>query len=92
VNRYLIEVDHPAEKRSCIEAIRRIVEEGSHYVTHAEWGCLDDVHTGWIIVEADGPEEARMVLPSADRPRARVVRLTRFTVEELQRMLAHHDE
>jgi hypothetical protein len=90
MNRYLIEVDHPAEPKACIEAVRRIVEAGSHFTTHAEFGCYDDVHTGWVIVEAEGRDEARMVLPAADRPQARVVLLTRFTVEELDALLAHH--
>ena len=88
--RFLIEVQHGAEAASCNRAIREILEMGSHFVTHAEWGCLDDVHTGWIILEADGPEEALRVLPPGERSNARVVRLTRFRVDDLGKLREHH--
>ena len=92
MNRYLIEVDHPAETKACIVAVKRIVESGAHFATHAEFGCYDDVHKGWIVVEAENRDEALMVLPSADRPHARAVRVTRFSVDELDALMAHHQE
>ena len=88
--RFLVEIDHPAEKAACQRAVREILEMGSHFVTHADWGCYDGVHTGWIIVEAENHEEARLVLPPHDRPRARVVRLNRFRIEELGEFERHH--
>ena len=88
--RFMIEVDHPAEERACTAAIRQILAMGSHFVTHADWGCLDDVHTGWIVVEAESKQEALMVLPPADRPQARVVRLTRFRLDDLGELRLHH--
>jgi hypothetical protein len=91
MKRFMIEVDHSAEKRACTEAIKQILEMGSHFVTHADWGCLDDVHTGWIVVEAESHEEARMVLPPSDREAARVIRLTRFRVDDLGELRAHHE-
>jgi len=92
MDRYLIEIDHPAEARACTEAVKQILEMGSHFVTHAEWGCFDGVHTGWIIVEADSHDEARMVLPPVDRTRARVVRLNRFRLDELGKLRKHHPD
>jgi hypothetical protein len=90
MNRYLVEVEHPPEKGACIKAIRQILEMGSHFVTHAEWGCLDDVHKGWIIVEADSHDEARLVLPPPDREKALVVRLSRFELDRVREMDEHH--
>jgi len=92
MDRYMIEIEHPAERASCIRSIREILELGSHFVTHAEWGCIDDVHTGWLIIEASSHEEARLVLPPAERSRARVVRLVRFTREALDEMTKHHPD
>ena len=88
--RFLIEVQHDGGAAACNRAIREILEMGSHFVTHAEWGCLDDVHTGWIILEAETPEEALRVLPPGERTKARVVRLTRFTVDVLGALRQHH--
>ncbi|HLF56282.1 MAG TPA: hypothetical protein VI942_05485 [Thermoanaerobaculia bacterium] len=90
MDRYLVEIDHPAEKGACLKAVRQILEMGSHFVTHAEWGCLDDVHTGWIIVEAESHDEARLVLPPVDRSAARVVKLARFDLRQLDEIEAHH--
>ena len=90
MDRYLIEVDHPGERGACLRAIRLILETGSHFVTHAEWGCLDDVHKGWIIVEAESHEDARLVLPPVDRAGARVVRLCRFDLRQIDELEEHH--
>lgn len=90
MERFLIEVDHPAERSACLRAVREILEMGSHFVTHADWGCYDGVHTGWIVVEAESHDEARLVLPPRDRQQARVVRLNRFRIEELDDLERQH--
>jgi len=90
MKRYLVEIDHSPDKVACLQAIRDILQMGSHFVTHAEWGCLDEVHTAWIMVEAESHDEARMVLPPKDRSRARVVRITHFQLDKVNEALAHH--
>jgi hypothetical protein len=45
--KFLIEVPHEAEKRACLRAIQILLQTGSHYLTNAEFGCLDGVHKGW---------------------------------------------
>ena len=88
--RFLIEVDHEAETVACARAVRVLLTTGSHYLTHADWGCTDGVHTGWITVEADTKQEARAVLPPSERHRARIIALNKFTMEEIDKILAHH--
>lgn len=88
--RFLVECDHPAEPLACIRAVRDILEMGSHFTTHAEFGCPDGVHTGWIVVEASSHAEARQVLPPRDRQAARVVRLRRFRLDELDEIEKKH--
>jgi len=90
--RFLIEVPHEAEKVSCARAIHILLSTGSHFLTHAEWGCLDGVHKGWIIVELESKEEARSILPPAYRSQATIVELNKFTVEEMQEILRHHED
>ena len=36
--RFLIEVEHGAEKAACLEAMHILVSSGSHYLTNAEFG------------------------------------------------------
>ena len=88
--RFLIEVNHEAEAVACARAVQVLLATGSHYLTHADWGCMDGVHTGWIIVEVDTREEARGILPSSERPRARIVALNKFTMDEIEPILAKH--
>ena len=88
--RFLIEVPHEAEERACALAIQLLLQTGSHYLTNAEWGCFDGEHKGWIIVEVDGKEEARCILPPVYRSQAKIVKLNKFTMEEIDEILRHH--
>lgn len=88
--RYLIEVEHEAEAGACDRAAQVLLASGSHYLTHADWGCLDGVHTAWLIVEVESRDLARAIVPPAHRARARVVGLSAFALEDLDRFLAHH--
>jgi hypothetical protein len=89
--KFLIEVPHEAEKRACLRAIQILLQTGSHYLTNAEFGCLDGVHKGWVIVEVDSKEEARGILPPAYRSQAMIVNLSKFNLEEVDEMLRHHE-
>ena len=90
--RFLIEVPHEADTRECALAAQILLSSGSHYLTHADFGCLDGEHKAWIVVEADSKEEVRFVVPSIFRPRAKIVQLNRFSLEELEEILACHQE
>ena len=88
--RFLIEVDHEAEAGACARTVKVFLSTGSHYLTHADWGCGDGVHSAWLIVDVDTREQALAILPPADRARARIVALNRFGLDEVDRFLVHH--
>jgi hypothetical protein len=88
--RFLIEVPHEAEPRACALAIQLLLQTGSHYLTHVEYGCFDGVHTGWLIVDVDNREEARRILPPVYRARAKIVKLAKFSLEEIDEILRQH--
>ena len=90
--RFLIEVPHEARKLECALAVKILLSSGSHYLTHADFGCLDGEHKAWIVIEADSKEEARFVVPSVFRPRAKIVQLNKFSLGEIEEILAHHEE
>jgi hypothetical protein len=87
--KFLIEVDHEADRVACARAVRVFLATGSHYLTHTDWGCLDGVHTGWIVADVESREQARAILPPAERARARIVALNRFTMEQVEEALGH---
>jgi hypothetical protein len=89
--RFLIEIPHEAEKVACARAIRVLLATGSHYLTNADFGCMDGEHKGWLVVELEDKEEARSILPPVYRSQAKIVKLDKFTVEEIDEFLRHHE-
>lgn len=92
MERFLLEVPHEAEPVACLHAVRILLNSGSHFLTHADFGCLDGVHKSWIVVEADNRDEARCFLPPLYRPNARIVKLTKFSLGQVDAMLQGHGE
>jgi hypothetical protein len=90
MSRFLIEVEHPNEPMSCARAVQVFLATGSHYLTHADWGCMDGEHRAWIIVEVDNKEQARGIVPPAFRAQARIIALNKFTLEQMQAMIGKH--
>lgn len=88
--RYLIEVPHEEDTIACAKVVKVFLETGSHFLTHADWGCEDGEHKAWITVEMDNREAARHVVPPAFRAQAKVTQLTYFTMEEVDSILKHH--
>ena len=82
MERFLIELPHEPDPEACMGAIKIFAETGSHYLTHADFGCQDGVHNAWVIVEADSHDEARMVAPPAWRAMAKVTQLKRLALIE----------
>ncbi len=88
--RFLIEVPHEEEEIACAKVVQVFLNTGSHFLSHADWGCMDGVHKAWIIVDVENKEEARCVLPPAFRDQAKIVQLNYFTMEEINGILQHH--
>ena len=81
--RYLIEVHHTDDYHGCKKALRSILRNGSHFVTQADWGCDDGVHTGWLIADVEDRNIARMIVPPELRPDARIVELSHWTRRQI---------
>lgn len=88
--RFFIEVPHEAETVACARAVQILLNTGSHFLTHADFGCLDGEHKAWITVEVDNKDEARRILPPLYRAQAKIVQLNWFTMEELDELIRHH--
>lgn len=89
--RFFIEVPHDADMLSCAKAIQVFQQSGSHLLTNAEWGCHDGDHCGMIIVEVDSRADALSIIPPAYRDDSRVVELTRFSPEDIQKTIDEHE-
>lgn len=89
LQKFLIEVPHDGDKGACARAVDAFLRTGSHFLTHAHWGCRDGVHKAWIIVEVDTRDEARNIVPADLRPTAQVVQLNAFTMQDLDKFRHH---
>ena len=89
--KYLIEVEHDSEFLACTQAVRVLLSSGSHFLTHAEWGCKDGVHKAWLLVDVDSKEDAKHIVPAAFHDRTRIIGLNRFTLEEVGQLEKDHD-
>ncbi len=80
MDRYLVTVHHTLEE--CKKALKQIEAIGT--ITHFEWGCKDGEHVGWVTIEAENKAQALMVVPTSLRPNAKVIKVIKFTPEEVR--------
>jgi hypothetical protein len=88
--KFLIEVEHGADKNACEQTIQVFLQTGSHFLTHAEWGCLDGEHKAWIMVEVPNKDDARFIVPPAFRSIAKITQITTFTGKDLIKQDNYH--
>lgn len=90
MKKFLIEVPHGADKDACNQAIQIFLQTGSHFLTHAEWGCLDGEHKAWIIVDMESKEDARFIIPPLFRSTAKITELTTFSAKDILETDRYH--
>ena len=90
MTRYLVEVPHEAEKVACLRAIQTFLQTGSHFLANAEWGCADGEHKAWLTLEADSKEDVQFALPPSMRPQAKIVKLDKYSLKEIEEALRYH--
>ena len=88
--KFFIEVPHDDEEVECARVVQIFLTTGSHFLTNADWGCMDGEHKAWLMVEVESKEQARSILPVAFRNQARIVRLSKFTMEDVDEILSQH--
>ena len=80
--RYLVELPHT--KEDCLEALDSVVAYSHSLMDRIDWGCGGDVHTGWLMIEAQDANAAKMMVPTNIRDTARAVQLNKFTPEQVK--------
>jgi hypothetical protein len=88
--KYLIEVPHEAEEAACLRAIQTFLETGSHFLANANWGCMDGDHRAWLTMEAENRGDVMYALPPSVRHDAKIVRLEKFTMADVDAMASQH--
>ena len=91
MSKFLIEVPHGSEKFECLRSVSILLSSGSHFLTNADWGCMDGVHKAWFIMDAGNKDEALMVVPPAFRKDTKISQLNKFKLQDVEELLKHHD-
>ena len=89
--RFLIEVPHEEATVACARAVEVFLRSGSHFLSHADWGCKDGEHKAWMVVEVDDKDEALRIVPPAFRPQTKIVQLNAFTFKDIEDILRYHE-
>lgn len=89
--KYFIEIPHEKDKIACLRSVSILLSTGSHFLTNADWGCLDGNHKAWFFMEATSKEEALMIVPPAYRPATKISKLNKFKLDEVNELLKHHE-
>lgn len=87
--KFLIEVPHEETTEACVRMIDVFLRTGSHFLTHADWGCQDGEHKAWIVVEVDTKQEALGIVPPPYRANAKIVQLNSFSMQDIAEFLPH---
>lgn len=82
MDKYIVIIPHT--NADCLAVLKQVEAIGA--ITHFEWGCKDGDHTGWAVIEASNKGEALMSVPTFQRSKAHVVKLTSFTPEDIRSM------
>lgn len=90
--RYLIQLTHEDEHDACVRALHAVKQYGSHLVTHMEWGCKDGIHSGWSTGECEDRNEALRMVPPEMRQDALIVKIDKFTPDEIEQWIAAIDD
>ena len=82
MDKFLVVLPHTIE--DCVRSLQQI--EAIGMITHFDWGCKDGEHVGWVMLEAENKAEALMVVPTNQRVKARVIKLTKFSPDDIRSM------
>ena len=73
MERFLVTSTHTAE--DCRHAINHFLQYHAGFLTHFEWGCYDNDHNAYAIIEAENHDAARLAVPPLFREKTKVVKL-----------------
>ena len=84
--RFLIISTHTPEQ--CLKALDEVEAKSPKLLARMDWGCMSGDHTGYVEVNAANEDAAREMLPESARSSARIIKLNKFTAEQIKQFHA----
>lgn len=81
---YMIELTHTPDM--CLETLDRMAEKESGILDRTWWGCMDENHTGWAIVQADSKEQVVQRVRAANLEEVEITEVSRLTVKDIRKL------
>jgi len=80
------QLESPHTDAECLRALDEISSgtRGPELLKKMYFGCMAGVHTGWAVVDADSEAAAKDLLPNFLRSRAKAVKVSLFTPEQIR--------
>ncbi len=79
-------IEFPHTKDECMGAKDQVNELAPDLMPMMDWGCLEDQHSGWGIVEADSMTEVRSMLPPDLHERASITLINEADVGRIREL------
>ena len=92
MEKYLIEIRNGGDRASCLRSIESFLSTRSHFVTSAEWGCLEDEHKAWLIIKTSNSDDVMRIIPAAYRQHARITHLHKLKEKDIDQAMLDHPE
>lgn len=86
LERFLIISPHTPDQ--CLKALDEVEAKSPKLLAKMDWGCMAGDHTGYVEVQAANEEAARDMLPENARSAAKIVKLNKFTAEQIKQFHA----
>lgn len=83
---YLVESPHTSAE--CLKALDDVQAMGQGVLAQYDWGCMDSDHAGYLIIGAASKTDALNYVPVTLRGKARVIKLNKFTADEIKALHA----
>ncbi len=77
-------ISSPHTKEECQHALEATLDEGPEILAQYEFGCASGDHTGYALVSVETEREARLMVPSFLRAKAKIVEVEPYTPEEIR--------
>ena len=80
------QLESPHTDAECLRALDEISvgSRGPDLLKKMYFGCNSGVHIGWAVLDAESETAARDFLPTFLRSRAKVVKVSQFTPEQIK--------
>lgn len=92
MEKYLIEIKNGGDRVSCLRSIQSFLASRTHYISGAEWGCIENEHKAWLIIKTENRKDAMRIIPAAYRQYAKITRLHKFTGKEIDESMLEPPE